>query len=81
MSLLIFSKIQDKIFNGQIYLFVGIIGNSVHLATIPKMTNHLKEKVTKNGTMTTEIIMEETKVIVRNTTLVVETYTSSKEKI
>ena len=67
--------------NGPIYVLVGIIGNSVHLATIPKMTNHLKHNVTKNGTMTTEITMEETKVIVRNTTLVVETYTSSKEKI
>ena len=67
--------------NGSIFLFVGIPENLVHLATIPKMTNHEKENVTKNGTMTTKVTLEETKVMVRNTTLVVETYTSSKEKI
>ena len=66
--------------NGPISLFVGMPENSVHSATIPTMTNHVKGNGTKNGTMTTEVTLEETKVIVQNTTLVVETYSSSKEK-
>ena len=63
-----------------IFLFVGILANPLHYAKIPKMPNHLTEKETKNATMTTEMTLDETKVNARNTTLHVESYTSSKEK-
>ena len=75
------SKIQNEILNGTIFLFLGVLDNSAQAATIPKIPNHLTEKVTKNVTMTAEVTLEETKAIARNTTVVVETYASSKEKV
>ena len=74
-------EIKNEMLNGPVFLFLGILDNSLNLATIPKMPNHLTEKETKNATMTTKMTQDETKVIVRNTTLVVESYTSSKEEI